>query len=129
MASAMKRKRQAPFHSSYNNSPRSFDSRKYRNHASSSQARPGNSHNPFPASEPYTSRQLRPSTAPDAGVDNGGSGNFTDDDLDQVIMAIDKKDSGTVGCSYYSAQEERLYLLGDIRSAGTDTIDSRSFES
>lgn len=49
---------------------------------------------------------------------------YIDDDLDQVIVAIDVKDSGTVGCSYYSAEEEKLYLLGDIKSAGTDTIDS-----
>ncbi|ODM16931.1 hypothetical protein SI65_07896 [Aspergillus cristatus] len=34
------------------------------------------------------------------------------------------RDSGTVGCSYYSAQEETLYLMGDIRFAGNETIDS-----
>lgn len=53
----------------------------------------------------------------------------TDDDLDQVIVAIDKKDSGTVGCSYYSAEEEKLYLMGDIRFAGAEVIDSCQFKS
>lgn len=48
-----------------------------------------------------------------------------DDGLDQVIVAIDMRDSGTVGCSYYSAQEETLYLMGDIRFAGSESIDSR----
>ncbi|KAL4886538.1 muts domain V-domain-containing protein [Aspergillus karnatakaensis] len=39
-------------------------------------------------------------------------------------MAIDMKDAGTVGCSYYSAQEERLYLMGDIRQANTEVMDT-----
>ncbi|OGM44275.1 DNA mismatch repair protein Msh5 [Aspergillus bombycis] len=49
---------------------------------------------------------------------------LTDDDLDQVIVAIDMRESGTVGCSYYSAQEETLYLLGDMQSASTEILDS-----
>ncbi|PTU22616.1 hypothetical protein P175DRAFT_0514665 [Aspergillus ochraceoroseus IBT 24754] len=47
-----------------------------------------------------------------------------DDDLDQVIAAIDMRDSGTVGCSYYSAQEKKLYLHGDIRYSNTEIIDT-----
>lgn len=50
-----------------------------------------------------------------------------DDALGQVIVAIDMRDSGIVGCSYYSAQEETLYLMGDIRFAGNETVDSRAF--
>lgn len=42
---------------------------------------------------------------------------------------MDMRDSGTVGCSYYSAQEETLYLIGDIRFAGNETIDSCSSSS
>ncbi|KAE8346592.1 hypothetical protein BDV24DRAFT_175545 [Aspergillus arachidicola] len=49
---------------------------------------------------------------------------LTDDDLDQVMVAIDIRESGTVGCSYYSAQEETLYLLGDMQSAATEILDS-----
>ena len=47
-----------------------------------------------------------------------------DDDLNQVVVAIDMRDSGTVGYSYYSAQEETLYLMGDIRFAGNESIDT-----
>ena len=47
-----------------------------------------------------------------------------DDVFDQVIVAIDTRDSGTVGCSYYSAREEKLYLLGDMQSSGTDVIET-----
>lgn len=49
---------------------------------------------------------------------------LTDDVFDQVIVAIDTRDSGTVGCSYYSAREEKLYMLEDMQSSGTDIIDS-----
>lgn len=45
-----------------------------------------------------------------------------DDFLDQVIVAIDMRDSGTVGCSYYSSQDETLYLMGDIQFSGNESI-------
>lgn len=34
------------------------------------------------------------------------------------------KDYGTVGCSYYSAAEERMYLLSDTRSGGMEIIEA-----
>lgn len=46
-----------------------------------------------------------------------------DDDLDQVIMGVDVRDAGTVGCSYYSAQNETLYILGDMRSGNAELVD------
>lgn len=51
-------------------------------------------------------------------------GQLAEDDLDQIVAAIDMKDGGTVGCSYYSAQEKRLYLLGDIQHANSETIET-----
>ncbi|PYH95934.1 DNA mismatch repair protein Msh5 [Aspergillus ellipticus CBS 707.79] len=47
-----------------------------------------------------------------------------DDELEQVVVAVDIRDSGTVGCSYYSAQEEKLYLLGDLRYSNAEIIES-----
>lgn len=55
---------------------------------------------------------------------DGGAGELTDDDLDLVVVAIDVRDSGTIGCSYYSTEEEALYLLGDMPSFGSDNIDT-----
>ncbi|KAL4790251.1 DNA mismatch repair protein Msh5 [Aspergillus venezuelensis] len=43
---------------------------------------------------------------------------------DQIIAAIDIKDAGTVGCCYYSAQEKKLYLMGDIRQSNDEIIDT-----
>lgn len=54
--------------------------------------------------------------------------NSAEDDLGHVIAAIDIKDYGTVGCAYYSAEEEKLYLFGDTRSGGVETIDACAFD-
>lgn len=51
----------------------------------------------------------------------------TDDFDDHVIAAIDTKDHETVGCAYYSAAEEKLYLHGDTRLGGMTTIDACMF--
>jgi len=48
-----------------------------------------------------------------------------DDDAGHIIAAIDMKDYGTVGCSYYSREEEKLYLMGDSKSGEMETINAR----
>ncbi|KAH8697365.1 putative DNA mismatch repair protein Msh5 [Talaromyces proteolyticus] len=50
------------------------------------------------------------------------------DDVGQVIMAVDLKERGTVGCSYYVVSEGRLYILGDIQLGGKDVIDMLKLE-
>ena len=48
-----------------------------------------------------------------------------DESLAERIMAVDMRNRGNIGCCYYVAQDEALYLLEDIRSAGLETIDLR----
>ncbi|KAL8795248.1 MAG: hypothetical protein Q9195_002259, partial [Heterodermia aff. obscurata] len=48
-----------------------------------------------------------------------------DESLAERIMAVDMRNRGDIGCCYYVAQHEALYLLEDIRSAGLETIDLR----
>jgi hypothetical protein len=60
----------------------------------------------------------------DANEVSSPVGQFADDELDQIIIAIDMKDAGTVGCAYYSAQEKKLYLLGDIQHSNTEIMDT-----
>jgi DNA mismatch repair protein MSH5 len=45
------------------------------------------------------------------------------DSLNEIIMAIDMKERGTLGCAYYIAREEKLYMMEDIKMAGLDIID------
>ncbi|KAF3030647.1 MutS protein msh5 [Penicillium rubens] len=69
--------------------------------------------------------QLHTPYPTDTRIETDRSVRATDDDFDDhVIAAIDMKDHGTVGCSYYSAEEEKMYLLGDSRSGDMETIDA-----
>ncbi|KAJ5752620.1 DNA mismatch repair protein MutS core [Penicillium odoratum] len=74
--------------------------------------------------ESSAARQLRTPFCSETHHEVDCSGSSIDDDLDHVIVAIDIKDYGTVGCAYYSAEEEKMYLLGDSRSGGMETIDT-----
>ena len=44
------------------------------------------------------------------------------DYLNEVIMAIDLRDRGTIGCCYYVAMEEKLYLMEDVKHGGLDVV-------
>lgn len=44
------------------------------------------------------------------------------DSLDEVIMAVDLRDKGTVGCCYYVAREEKLHVMEDVEYGGIDVI-------
>lgn len=43
--------------------------------------------------------------------------------MDEVIMAIDMKDNGTIGCAYYVAIDEALFIQEDIPLAGVDFVE------
>ncbi|KAF2276083.1 mismatch repair protein 5 [Westerdykella ornata] len=44
------------------------------------------------------------------------------DTLNEVIMAVDLRERGTVGCSYYVAREEKLYFMEDAKLGGIELI-------
>jgi DNA mismatch repair protein MSH5 len=46
------------------------------------------------------------------------------EDLEQVVLAIDRQRKGTVGCAYYSAREEKLYCLQDMENGTMDAVES-----
>lgn len=39
-------------------------------------------------------------------------------------MAIDMKDSGNLGCAYYIAADETLFLLEDVAMSGMDLVET-----
>ncbi|KAJ5491216.1 hypothetical protein N7539_002783 [Penicillium diatomitis] len=47
-----------------------------------------------------------------------------EDDMGHVIAAVDTKDQGTVGCAYYVAEKETLFLLSDGRYGGMEVVDA-----
>ena len=46
------------------------------------------------------------------------------DSMNEVVMAVELKGRGTVGCAYYLAREEKLCMMADISMAGLDIIDT-----
>lgn len=41
----------------------------------------------------------------------------------EVIMAVDVKEKDSIGCCYYEAREEKLYLMEDVRLGGLGLLD------
>ena len=56
-----------------------------------------------------------------------GQEQVENESIDQIVMAVDMRDEGTVGCCYYLAARETIYLMVDIKSAGVDIVDLRKF--
>lgn len=46
------------------------------------------------------------------------------DAMNEIIMAIDMRERGTIGCAYYVARDEKLCLMEDIKMAGLDIVDT-----
>ncbi|KAK4507319.1 hypothetical protein PRZ48_001054 [Zasmidium cellare] len=48
-----------------------------------------------------------------------------DVDADQeVVMAVDVTDRGSMGCAYYVAREEKLCMMEDVQLGGADMVDA-----
>ncbi|KAJ5677190.1 DNA mismatch repair protein MutS core [Penicillium maclennaniae] len=80
-----------------------------------------------PVYPPASSAAQQPQTPFPTESQIGAEGNersIEDDDAGHIIAAMDMKDYGTVGCSYYSAEEEKLYLLGDCKLGEMETINA-----
>lgn len=46
------------------------------------------------------------------------------DTLNEIVLAVDMKERGTVGCSYYVAAEEKLYFMEDVKFGGIEIVDN-----
>lgn len=46
------------------------------------------------------------------------------DALNEVIMAVDLRERGTVGCCYYVARDEKLCFMEDVKFGGVDVVDT-----
>lgn len=77
--------------------------------------------NPRPSMEPSaTPRSASP--APPA-PDIHGRSDSVEELLDHVIVAVDAKEMGNVGCAYYIAREERLFCMEDVSKGGVESIE------
>lgn len=55
---------------------------------------------------------------------NGVDADFDEDQ--EVIMAVDVTDRGSIGCAYYVAREEKLCMMEDIQLGGAEMVDGRT---
>lgn len=80
-------------------------------------------HDRTPAStRSLTSQGSAPFQAPPQhDVNNDDEAN---EDLEQVVMAIDRQQKGAIGCAYYAAREERLYCLQDVANGSLQAIET-----
>jgi hypothetical protein len=46
------------------------------------------------------------------------------DAMNEIIMAVDMRERGTVGCAFYIAREEKLCMIQDILLSGLEVIDT-----
>lgn len=43
--------------------------------------------------------------------------------LNEVIMAVDMRGRGDIGCAYYVARDETLYFMEDVKAGGAEIVD------
>lgn len=70
---------------------------------------------PFPESRSNGTTQLEPEDDDE----------IVDDTLHEVIMAINVRERGTVGCAYYIARDEKLLCMEDMRLGGAEAVQAR----
>ncbi|KAK8048556.1 dna mismatch repair protein msh5 protein [Apiospora phragmitis] len=58
----------------------------------------------------------------DQGDDQFGADDA--DALNEVILALDMKKNGDLGCAYYIASEEALFLMEDVSTAGPEIVET-----
>lgn len=46
------------------------------------------------------------------------------DALNEIVLAVDMRERGTLGCAYYVAREEKLFIMADIKLAGLDVVET-----
>lgn len=63
------------------------------------------------------------------GFSETGEDDLDTDALNEIVMAIDIRGKGIVGCSYYVAREEKLYFMEDVKCGGVDVVDTRRPDS
>ncbi len=82
-----------------------------------SETHPGSSSPPSHIRSAY--RHSRLSSVATSGVDKE-----EDSNPEEVIMCVDMKERGTVGCCYFESSTGSLHLVEDIPCGGLDVIDT-----
>ena len=60
-----------------------------------------------------------------AQEDRAEGGPEEESDPDEIIMCVDVRERGTIGCCYYESSTGSLHLIEDVQCGGLDVIDTR----
>ncbi|KAF1995853.1 hypothetical protein P154DRAFT_609734 [Amniculicola lignicola CBS 123094] len=74
--------------------------------------------------QPQSRAQVRRPFQSDDNATDAQASNEDEDYLNEIIMAVDLRDRGTVGCCYYVARDETLYFMEDVQCGGVDIVDA-----
>lgn len=77
-------------------------------------------HNAHHRQSPYASSRLAITSPIVRGEED-------DDDLNEIIMAVDSLQRGTIGCSYYVASTETLHVMCDMKFGDEEIVQRREF--
>jgi hypothetical protein len=80
-----------------------------------------------PSSAPSTVHRQPPASVTPSQPRDNFDDDARDESLDEIVMAVDMKPRGTVGCAYYVAAQEKLNFMEDIELGGPDVIEAREF--
>jgi DNA mismatch repair protein MSH5 len=87
----------------------------------------GTSSRKWPARHSQVSSNLPSTTTqvdhPDQDASYSRESEDDPEHFNEVIMAVDMRERGTVGCCYYFAREEKLFLMEDLKLGGVDIVD------
>ena len=72
---------------------------------------------------PYLPSELSEILAPESDADI--QSREQEDSIHEVVMAIDMRNRDNIGCCYYVAAEEKMYLLNDVVHGGLDVFATR----
>ncbi|KAL9597285.1 MAG: hypothetical protein Q9219_005266 [cf. Caloplaca sp. 3 TL-2023] len=70
---------------------------------------------------PDNDEQLGTGTSAERDIDIDDSEEA--DAMNEVVMAVDLRDRTTVGCAYYVAREEKLYMMEDVKFGGIEIVE------
>ena len=81
------------------------------------------SSHPHPAYR-HSSTSSVAASAFNVAIENKTEGQDEDIDPDEIIMCVDMRDRGTVGCCYYESSTGSLHLVEDIKYGGLEVVDT-----
>lgn len=101
----------------------SFHSRHSSSRSTSRRSEPSRTHRSLPPFVTHRTRRLHEGPR----VHDVSAQSSNDDFMEQIIVALDMRDKGRIGCAYYVASEGRLSCMEEVCGGGVDVLEKCRF--